>query len=209
MHYRRNADAGLRDAERRAAAGDPDALRQVVAIRLRTGLATLQWLAEGGAPVARLLPSDLRLALVRALTRAPVTPQEASLGNFLPRELAARRGAIGQWGPDPGPQDYERAFENARSLDRITRHHLSDSLLYGGGVTYNTERHDVRVVREGYELWIQPESPAMEGGEGYYLDPEMAPQGGHFPIRIRSGEGGLEVEIEGYEPIVVEGTGVE
>jgi hypothetical protein len=212
LNFRRNADVDLRELERRAATGDMNALRQVVLIRLRTGMATLEWLAQGGPRLASVLPPELRRALVRALTADPAEPEEASLGNFMPAELAARRGSIGPYGPDPGPQDYERAFENAQALPPGPRHLVSDALLYGGGVTLELTGPGpdmLRMVREGYALWIQPESGQDEGYEPEEDDPPgMVRVGGYFPIKIRNSEAsGLEVLIEGYEPILVPGTG--
>jgi hypothetical protein len=68
MHWRRNADVDFRELERRAAAGDPEAMAAVVRERLRTGQATLEWLVAAGPDAIAALPQGLAQDLERVVT---------------------------------------------------------------------------------------------------------------------------------------------
>jgi hypothetical protein len=68
MRWRRNADEGLRELERAAAAGDLEAAASAARLRLRTGKATVQWLATAGPVALAALPSELVQALERVVT---------------------------------------------------------------------------------------------------------------------------------------------
>lgn len=85
--WRHNADLNLRELERRASAGDPQAFEDLVRHRLRTGTLTVDWLAAAGPAAVRLLPYELRQNLWEVMKVAAYTsPPNAdrSRGGWFP-----------------------------------------------------------------------------------------------------------------------------
>jgi hypothetical protein len=82
VNYRRNADVDLRELERRAAGGDDEALGAVVRERLRTGQATLEWLAAAGPLAARHLPEELRRSISETVLASVVVEPPRTLGDW-------------------------------------------------------------------------------------------------------------------------------
>lgn len=146
-HWRRNADEGMRRLERAASQGDAEAAFHLVRLQLQHGQSVdLGTLAQAGPRAMRLLPPDLKLALIKSLmVEADVKHLEPVLG---------RSGLEHGWFPghqaqNVCPRGHEVGGDNPfifRNVGAVTEwvyiYEGGPGELYATGDSWDTEHMD-------------------------------------------------------------------